>query len=124
MIRRILSGILNKNESGIGLVEAIVSLALLGLIGVSFLSSTATTSTTRAMADERASAKMVAESVIDNIKKQEFATSYNYTLPAVYTSYTVNLTVESIGYNIQKLIVQVGHRSSNILKLESYKVIR
>ncbi|MCJ7606143.1 MAG: type II secretion system GspH family protein [Dehalococcoidales bacterium] len=125
MIARILRPIMKRGEGGISLVEVIVALALLGIIGVSFLSSTATTSTTRVIADERASAKMLAEGVLDNIKKQEFASAYNYTIPEQYTAYTVNLTVEGIrNNNIQKLTVLVGHHGDDVLTLEGYKVIR
>lgn len=120
-----LRAILKRGEGGVSLVEVIVALALLGIIGVSFLSGTASTSTSRVIADERASAKILAEGVLDNIKKQEFASSYNFTVPAEYTAYTVNLTVEGIrNNNIQKLTVLVGHHGDDVLTLEGYKVIR
>src|SRR3990172_8873702 len=49
-------------ELGTSLVEVLVALALLGIIGAGFLGATATTSTSRMIADEHVSAKILAES--------------------------------------------------------------
>lgn len=114
-----------KQEKGISLLEVIVALALLGIIGVLFLSGTVNSASARYIADEHASAKMLAESILDATKKMAYASSYNVTVPDEYTGYTANLTVENFANsNIQKLTVAIGHNHREILTLENYKVNR
>jgi prepilin-type N-terminal cleavage/methylation domain-containing protein len=112
-------------ELGMGLIEVLVALALLGIIGAAFLSATATTSTSRVTADEHASAKTLAESTMDSVKKMPFAATYNVTLPDEYTGYSINLTVEDIRTNdIQLLTVAIERRGHEIYALQDYKVTR
>lgn len=107
------------------LLEVLVSLALLGVISASFLGGLATTSSARATADERVSSKILAESLMENVKKQPYESSYEPTIPAEFAGYTANVTVENIkNGNIQKITVSVTHRNRNVLNLESYKVYR
>jgi prepilin-type N-terminal cleavage/methylation domain-containing protein len=112
-----------KSEKGISLIEVLVALALLGIISASFLGALATTSTARVTADERSSAKILAESLMDTIKKDTYKTSYNITIPEEFPGYSANLTVTN-GNNIQELAIAVGHRNHTVLTLECYKVNR
>ena len=117
-----------KCEKGSTLLEVLVALALLGIISVLFLSGVANSSTARVAADERVSAKILAESLIDNIKKQGYessASSYNMTIPDGFTGYTANLTVESMANgHIQRLSITIRHLNHDMLTLESFKVDR
>jgi prepilin-type N-terminal cleavage/methylation domain-containing protein len=114
-----------KQEKGMTLLEVIVSLALLGIISVMFLSGAQNSSKARFQADERASAKILAESVIDSVKKMDYASSYNVTIPSEYTGYTADLTAECLdSSDIQKLTVVITHGSRQVLTLENYKVDR
>ena len=114
-----------RSEKGISLIETLVSLALLGTIGVSFLSGLATTSTARVTADEQVSAKILAETLLDHIKKEDYASSYNYTIPSEFAGYTANVTVDNIkNEDIQKLTVKIEHQGDEVFLLESYKVRR
>jgi prepilin-type N-terminal cleavage/methylation domain-containing protein len=114
-----------RGQLGTTLIEVIVALALLGIIGAAFMSATATTSSSRVTADEHASAKILAESTMDTIKKANFATSYNVTVPDEYDGYSVNLTVEDIRTNdIQLITVTVDRRGQDIFTLQDYKVTR
>jgi len=112
-------------ELGTSLVEVLVALALLGIIGAGFLGATATTSTSRMIADEHVSAKILAESTMDYLKKAPFSASYNVTVPDGYAGYSVNLTVDDIRTNdIQLLTVSVERRGREIFALQDYKVTR
>jgi Tfp pilus assembly protein PilV len=111
-----------KSEKGAMLIEVMVAMALLGIIGVTLLSGTATTSTARMTAEERSTAKILAESVMEELKTQEYDTSYDYTVPPEFTGYSVNLTVENIlANNLQRVTAAIEHRGKVVLTLESYK---
>ena len=112
-------------EKGTSLLEVLVALALLGIISVLFLGSVANSSSARVTADTRVSAKILAESLMDNIKKQSYEPSYDITIPPEFAGYSANVTVESMANgNIQKLIIIIKHFDSEVLKLESCKVER
>jgi Tfp pilus assembly protein PilV len=114
-----------KGEKGTSLLETILALAILGIISASFLGATATTPTARVTADERASGKILAESMMENIKKLDYASSYNVTVPDEFAGYSANITVDNIkNDNIQQIFVTIGRRNRDVLTLESYKVNR
>jgi type II secretory pathway pseudopilin PulG len=114
-----------KGEKGIGLIEAMVAMALLGIIGVALLSGTATTTTARVTADEHASAKVLAESAIEQIKKEPYDTTYAFTVPPEYAGYEVQLTVDSLMSGaLQSVTVAVERRGRVVLSLETYKANR
>ena len=114
-----------KGEKGLSLIETIAAVGLLGVIAASFLGGLATTSTSRVTADERVSAKILAETIIENVKKQPFSTAYEYTVPDEFVGYTatINATSERNG-TIQTVNVTIHHRDKDVLSLESYKVYR
>jgi type II secretory pathway pseudopilin PulG len=112
-----------KSEKGTSLLETILALAILGIISASFLGATATTSTARVTADERASGKILAESLMEDIKKDAYSTSYNLTIPSQFAGYTANISVKENNY-IQDITICIQHRNHEVLELESYKVDR
>ncbi len=114
-----------KCEKGSTLLEVLVALALLGIISVLFLSGVANSSTARVTADERVSAKILAESLMDNIKKQSYETSYDVAPPQEFPGYSAVLTVESMANgSIQRITIVIEHLDREVLTLESFKVER
>lgn len=113
-----------KREKGFSLIEVLVALALLGIISASFLGATMTTTKSRVIADERATAKILAEGIIDDIKKANYSSEYDVTIPSEFAGYEAALTVGNMSTGIQKLTVTVSHRSREVLTLENYKVNR
>ncbi len=105
------------------LIETMLALAILGIISAAFLSATAATSTSRVTADERASGKILAETIIEDIKKQPYEPSYNVTIPSDFAGYSALISVEE-NNNIQAINVTIERRSREILTLQSYKVNR
>jgi type II secretory pathway pseudopilin PulG len=113
-----------KSQKGISLVETVVALALMSIISVSFLSGLATTSSSRALAEERVSAKILAEAQMEHIKKQEYTDNYTLLTLDGYDGYSTNLTVEDFYYNLQKITVTIYHHEDEVFSLESFKVKR
>jgi len=118
--------VFRKSEKGFSLLETILALALLGVIGASFLSGLATSSKARMLADEKVSARILAESQMENIKIQPFLPTYtaNATILADYPGYSITTNVTSIGTGIQKIVLTVEHSDRDVHVLESYKVDR
>src|SRR3972149_3613966 len=118
---------MKKREKGMMLLETIVALALLGIIGVAFLSALATTSSARATSSERSAAKILAENLMEQIKNLEFAASYtaDVTIPAEYTGFSPEITVQSMeNGGIQKITVAVSRSGRGIYAVETYKTDR
>ena len=113
-----------KSQKGLALVEVIVSLALLGIVGVLFLQGTMDSTSARAQADVRASAKVLAESVIDSVKKMDYSSTYAVDIPAAYPGFTADITAEYMSVALQKITVVVAHRGRAVLTLENYKADR
>jgi prepilin-type N-terminal cleavage/methylation domain-containing protein len=113
-----------KCQSGFSLIEVLVSLALMGIIGVALLGGLHTVSAVTLTTDERQTAKNLAENQMEDIKNHAYAPSYSpMPLTDEYTGYTVTVATQSLqDSNMQKITVTVGHRNKVAAKLEGYKV--
>ena len=115
-----------KSERGASLIETLVALVLLGIIGAAFLNALAMTSNARSLADERASARIIAESQTENITKQDYNFSYDtIPIPDEYAGYSALIDIDPFrNGSIQKITVTINHHSREVASLESYKVNR
>ena len=120
-------------EPGNTLIEAVVVLAIMATVIVTFLSGLAATSKAAFAVDEMATAESIAQN------QMEFVQSSNYTTGATqypsspilaerdYTDYSVNISAAALnvpGGSIQKITVIVKRSGEQIYRLESYKVDR
>lgn len=113
-------------DEGVALVESIVALALLGIIGVSFLSGLASTSSARVVADGQATGRILAESQMEYVKRLPYQFSYNATsIPPECIGYSaaIDTALERNG-QIQKLTVTITRHGGTVAVLEGYKVNR
>jgi len=114
-----------KGETGSSLIEVVISLALVGIIAVAFLSGLGTSSTSALTTDQRETAKNLAETAMEDVKSQTYASSYSYTPTADYGDYTANIIVGwpyTGDTDIQKITVIVEDNGKELAKLEDYKV--
>lgn len=119
-----------KSEEGFSLLEVLVSLMILAMIGLAFLSALATGTKATLIMDERATARNLACSQMEYVKSQDYTASYP---PAAipsgkdYVGYSVNITAEPLhdpDEGIQKITVKIEHNNKVVTTLEAYKVNR
>ena len=120
-------------ESGATLLEAVVALAIVGTIAVTFLSGLAITSKAAFTADERATAESLAQSQMEWTKNSDYVYSATQYSPAPmpsgkdYINYSATIAAEHShdpDDGIQKITVTVRHSDKVVTKLEGYKVDR
>lgn len=121
---------LKKDEAGMVLIEALISLIILGLISASFLGSLATGAKATITAAEQTTAESLARSELEFIKQETYAAEYSInpslTLPSpgwVVTQPVVT-PVYATGSGIQKITVAVLRNGKEIIELTTFKVNR
>lgn len=87
-----------KNEQGISLIEVLVALAIIGIVAVGFLSAMTTSSRAAVKADQMDTARSLAQSVMEYIKVQKFASTY--TLPSTIFVEDSNEFLDYPGYTV------------------------
>jgi len=144
-IRRLLRG----NSRGVTLIEALVAMAIVGIIAVAFLGGLATASRSAARADIRTNAESLARSELEYVKElhyellpTDFPWAYylpdnapewdqGRALPDVYEGYSVRVTGDLVywdDFDIQEITVEVLYYSmygdDPVISLSGYKVNR
>lgn len=124
------------NSRGIGLIEVIIALAILGIVAVAFLSGLSTSFKAVFISDERSTAQALATSEMEYVKSQDYPSSdWDYTLthdtittpsgwpsewvwvwdeanPPLsedYAGYCVHVQAEEIATDLRKITVTVYH---------------
>lgn len=131
-----------REKAGIGLVETLAAVAILGTAGVAFVLSLSTGTIAVREGEQEAIAQSLARAQLEYIKNypyQPAAATYPYvynfdekynpnpiTLPQ---GYEISVTVSSIPQaggdpNIQKIRVTISREEEELLTIETYKVKR
>ena len=113
-----------KHNNGFSLIEVLIALALMGTIGVAFLSGMGTVSGVTLTTDKRETAKNLAENQMEYIKNQAYAATYTSApIQPEYTGYNVTIDAEYLqDSDIQKITVTTTFQNKVVMKLEGYKV--
>ena len=116
-------------EAGIGLVEALIAVGILGLALTALLSALSTGSMAVSRTDERVAAENLARSQLEYTKSQPYQP-----LPATYLTvtpspndYGVAVAAEPVpggDSGVEKITVTVTRGSKQLLVVEDYKVDR
>ena len=115
-------------QDGVGLVEVLVAVAILGVTLVAFLTAISTGSLGVATTEERVTAENLARSQLEYAKSQAFLPApASYATVTPPTGYAVSADAVSIPEGdsaIQKITVTVTRNGETLLTVEDYKVDR
>jgi type II secretory pathway pseudopilin PulG len=117
-----------RSQSGIGLVEALVAIAILGMASVGFVSNLSAGSISVRTLNEAAIAQQLLTSQMETLKGAKYdVTGSSYPIINAPSGYSLTLDVNSKIYantNLQKITATVWHNGALVEKLENYKVNR
>jgi Tfp pilus assembly protein PilV len=117
-----------KDQNGIGLVETLVAVAILGTSVVAFATALSAGSIAVGEHDGQAIAQGLAQSQLEYTKSYAYSTgATTYPLLAAPEGYSISVgisTVPDTDTDIQKITVTVNHGDEEIIKVEDYKVNR
>ena len=129
--RRVLSSLraaVVDGQAGVGLVETLVAVAILGATLVMLLAAISTGSIGVTTTEERTTAQNLARSQLEYAKSEPFLTapaSYaTVTPPAGYTVSAEATSIPEGDGSVQKITVTVTRDSVTLLTVEGYKVDR
>ncbi|MCJ7492298.1 MAG: hypothetical protein MUP15_09160 [Dehalococcoidia bacterium] len=118
-----------RGEEGIGLVEALIAVGILGLALTALLSAVSTGSMAVSRTEERVTAENLARSQLEYTKSQPYQP-----LPASYATVTPSPDVYAVAVtadvapggdsSIEKIVVTVTRNGKELLVAEDYKVDR
>lgn len=120
-------------EKGFALIETLVSIAILGAVGVILLSGLATASKSTIVADEKTTAHSLLVSQMEWARQcayQYEASSYPAAaipVEADYTGYSATISAQPISSpdgGVQKVTLTIIHNGKQVMTLDSYKVDR
>ena len=116
------------SQKGIGLVETLVAVAILGTSVVAFVVSLSVGSLTVNELNQETIAQSLAQTQMEYIKNHAFIPgAVTYPVLAVPATYSVSvdvLDVPGTDMNIQKITVNVQKDGADILEVSNYKVKR
>lgn len=115
-------------QTGLGLVETLVAVAILGTSVVAFVVALSTGSIAVGKQDEDVVAQGLAQSQLEYVKSCSYdAGASTYPAEAAPEGYTISVGVSSVPNtddDIQKVTVSIIRDGENILTVEDYKVNR
>jgi len=115
--------ILRHNQAGFSLIEVLISIAILGAIGATFLAAVGTSSSAVAVADRRDTAKQLAVSQMEYTKHQPYSSVAKINTPP---GYQIDIQYPAIAGrtdgNIQKIFIIVSFQGTEVIRLEDFEI--
>ena len=106
------------------LAEAIVALALIGLIAAGFLGAAGTSYKSTSMTMGMTTAESLTRSQMEYIKQQDYQSTGEYETIQHPAYYAINWTAVELAEGKQEIKITVSHNGETVLVLEGYKVNR
>jgi prepilin-type N-terminal cleavage/methylation domain-containing protein len=122
-----------KNQKGFSLIEVLVSLAIVGILSVSFLGAMTNSTKAAISVDQKDTGRAIAQSQMEYVKELKFSASgytKNSLMLAQYPNYDVSISVSTPGDPgqrdalIQKVTIVVTNNGKEVFTLEDYKTKR
>lgn len=117
-----------RDEKGLGLVETLMAVAILGVSVVAFVVTLSAGSIAVGEQDEMVIAQSLAQTQLEYTKSYTYdAGASTYPVVATPEGYSVSVNITSVpntDTDIQKITVTVTRGNENILAVENYKVNR
>ena len=113
-----------NRQQGLVLMEAIVALALIGLIAAGFLGAVGTSYKSTTLTMGMTTAESLARSQMEYIKQQDYQSTGEYEKIQHPVNYSINLAVAELAEGKQKISITVNRGGEIALVLEGYKVNR
>ena len=118
-----------SSETGVGLVESLIAVAIVGIAITALVATLSTGSIAVRKTDERVTAENLAQAQLEYTKAQAYSTapaSYD-TIAPLATGYSISAEASSISdrdADIQKVTVTVSYNGETMLVMEGFKVDR
>lgn len=110
-------------QPGAVLIEVVLSVAILGMVGIGFLTALSTGIITTARVDERTTAINLARSQLEDVKLQSYIEPTAYATITPPAGYTIKLKDTTLNTNVlQEIVVNVASNGEKIVELGGYKV--
>lgn len=118
-----------RNEKGFLLIDVLIALAIIGLVAVGYLSAMTTSSRSAITIDQMDTARVLAESQMEYVKKLDYSSSGTYTPQAIssadYPGYSATIVATPAAERdtcIQKITVTITRYGKTITTLQDLKV--
>ena len=117
-----------RSQRGLGLVETLIAVAILGVSVVSFVTALSAGSLAAGKQDEEMVAQNLAQSQLEYVKSYTYDPgAVSYPLLAAPDGYAISVNVTAIpstDTDIQRVSVTIWRENENILTVDDYKVNR
>ena len=125
-------GWLRGNEKGISLIEILIAIAVLGLVGITFLSSMVTSTNATVITREQAVAENLVRNEAEYVKDcvyqydaSEYPVDPTLTIPAEWTVPPPTVVpVHGVDNGMQEVTVSAQYQGNTVLSIIVYKVAR
>jgi hypothetical protein len=118
---------IKRSQQGIGLVETLVAVAILGTAIVTFITALSTGAISVGENGQETTAQRLAQSQLEYTQNLAFDLTGAYPVIAAPAGYSLALTAGSVtgtDVNLQKITVTVLHDGANVFTVSGYKVKR